>query len=82
MNLNSSVKDKGETVTQYILFKNGNEKTYKGIITDSIQQSQFTRFDLVSGARVYVNTDNVDVFEVHQESDSSWKKRLMELVEE
>jgi hypothetical protein len=65
--LKSSVADKGETVTQYILFSNGNEKTYGGILTDSIRQSQFTRFDTVDGKRVYINTANVDAFEVHPE---------------
>ena len=67
MNLKSSVNEKGKTVTQYILFASGNEKTYQGIITDSIQQSQFTRFDTESGRRIYINTANVDCFEVFEE---------------
>lgn len=70
MNLKSSVNEKGKTVTQYILFASGNEKTYSGIITDSIQQSQFTRFDIKDGPRVYVNTDKVDLFEVFEEHDN------------
>lgn len=65
--LKSSVSDAGETVTQYILFSGGNEKTYHGIKTDTIQQSQFTRFDCVDGKRVYINTANVDCFEVFSE---------------
>lgn len=67
MNLKSSVNEKGKTVTQYILFASGNEKTYSGILTDSIQQSQFTRFDTIDGRRIYINTENVDAFEVFEE---------------
>ena len=63
-NLQSSVQDLGEVVTQYVLFNSGNEKTYKGIITSTIEQSQFTRFDCVDGKRVYLNTKNIDCFEV------------------
>jgi hypothetical protein len=63
--LKSSVAQKGDVVDQYILFSNGNEKTYRGVKTESISQSQFTRFELVDGTRVYVNTRNVDAFEVH-----------------
>ena len=66
--LKSSVADKGRTVTQYILFSSGNEKTYSGIVTESIQQSQFTRMDTVDGKRIYINTKNVDCFEVFAES--------------
>lgn len=67
--LKSSVADKGKTVTQYILFASGNEKTYRGIMTDSISQSQFTRMDTIDGKRIYINTKNVDCFEVFQEDD-------------
>jgi len=67
MNLESSVNQKGDTVTQYIFFADGSEKTYSGIISESIQQSQFTRFDCVDGKRVYINTRRVNGFEVFPE---------------
>lgn len=66
MSLRSSVEAKGDTVTQIIGFASGQKKTWHGIITDSIEQSEFTRFDLVDGRRVYINTKNVDWFEVLQ----------------
>jgi hypothetical protein len=65
--LKSSVSDKGNNVTQYIQFSGGNEKTYSGIISSTIRQSQFTRFDCTDGKRVYINTANVDLFEVFEE---------------
>lgn len=70
----SSVGEKGEVIDKYVMFSSGNEKTFRGVLTDSIQQSQFTRFDLVNGTRVYVNTRGVDFFEVHNarlEEDSA-----------
>lgn len=62
--LKSSVEEKGETVTQIIHFKDGTKKTYKEIYTSSIEQSEFTRMDLKDGRRVYINTENVNCFEV------------------
>jgi len=64
----SSVQRKGKTVTQIIIFSNGNTKTFKGIITDSITQNEFTQFELIDGRRIYINTKNVDFFEVIPES--------------
>lgn len=67
MTAQSSVEQLGETVTQIICFKSGHKKTWKGVISNSIEQSEFTRFDLESGRRVYVNTNDVEWFEVIQE---------------
>ena len=64
----SSIQKKGKTVTQIIVFSGGNTKTFKGVITDSIVQSEFTRFELIDGRRIYINTKNVDFFEVIPES--------------
>ena len=66
-NLKSSVLEKGKVVTEIIIFSGGNKKTFKGILTDSIHQSEFTRFDLVDGRRIYVNPRNVDCFEVFED---------------
>ncbi len=65
--LNSSVLEKGKIVTKIIIFSNGNKKTFKGVKTETIHQSEFTRFDLVDGRRIYVNQKNVDCFEVFSE---------------
>lgn len=60
----SSVEEKGNNTTQIIVFSHGNKKTFKGVISKSIVQSEFTRFDLTDGRRIYINTHNVDYFEV------------------
>ncbi len=62
--LKSSVAEKGETVDEIFQFSHGNKKTFRRIITSSIQQSEFTRFDLENGHRIYINPQNVDWFEV------------------
>lgn len=62
--LKSSVKEKGDTVTEIIHFKHGEKKTFEGVKTDTIQQSEYTRFDLEDGRRIYINGDNVNFFEV------------------
>ncbi|GEM_PF-3439398 len=64
--LKSSVFQVGEIVDQIIQFKDGNKKTFRGVIVASIEQSEFTRFDLLDGRRIYINTKNVDWFEVHK----------------
>lgn len=69
MNLQSSVSQKGEIVTQIIGFKDGSKKTYHNIITETIEQSEFTRFDLLDGRRVYINTANVLWLEVIKQNE-------------
>ena len=61
---NSSVERKGETVTQIHTFSGGNTKTFRGVITSSIVQGEFSQFELTDGRRIYINTKNVDFFEV------------------
>lgn len=65
--MHSSVEDIGATVTQITQFSSGEKKTWQGVKTSSITQSEFTRFDTVDGRRVYVNTKNVNWFEIIQE---------------
>ena len=65
--LQSSVEEKGKIVTQIIHYMDGTKKTFKGVITSTIEQSEFTRFDLKSGRRIYINTINVKTFEVFEE---------------
>ena len=64
----SSVQKKGKIVTQITHFSNGNIKTFKGILTSTILQSEFTQFELIDGRRIYINTKNVDCFEVIPET--------------
>jgi len=77
-NLKSSVLEKGETVTEIIIFSQGNKKTFKGILTDSIHQSEFTRFDLTDGRRIYVNPKNVDCFEVFEDGIDTEEVKALE----
>lgn len=67
MNLKSSMADMGKKVTQIIYNNNGLKKTIHGVRTDTIEQSQFTRFDTVDGKRFYINDANVWMIEVHDE---------------
>jgi len=64
--LKSSVESSGEVVDKIIQFSGGNKKTFKRVLTSSISQSEFTRFTLENGITVYINTQNVDWFEVHE----------------
>lgn len=64
MEFKSSVQRKGKIVTQIIIFRDGSKKTFEGIKTDTIKQGEFTRFELEDGRTIYVNTRNVNFFEV------------------
>jgi len=64
MNLKSSVNEMGETVTQIFHFKDGQKKTIDGIITSSIKESTFTQFKTTDGRKIYINPNNVNLFEV------------------
>lgn len=64
LSLKSSVEEKGEIVDQILHFSRGRKATFRGVLTDTIQQQQFTHFDLIDGRRIYVNDDNVNWFEV------------------
>ena len=65
--LMSSVEEKGKYTTQILHFVDGNKKTFQGVETASIQQSEFTRMDLKDGRRIYVNQKNINCFEVFSE---------------
>ena len=67
----SSVEQRGEYVTEIINFKDGTKKTFKGVISKTIEQSEFTRFDLRDGRRIYINPHNVNYFEVFSEDRMS-----------
>jgi len=64
MNLQSTVNKKGKLVTQIIHFSFGNKRTIKDIISATITQGEFTKFETLDGRLVMVNTQNVDLIEV------------------
>jgi hypothetical protein len=67
MNLKSSINSQGKTVTQIIHFIGDVKRTYHGIITDSIKQGQFTKFQCKDGTMILINDQNVLCIEVFKE---------------
>ena len=67
MNLQSTLNEQGKYVTQIIHFVGGIKRTYKGIITESIKQGQFTKFKCKDGTMTVVNDINVLCIEVFKE---------------
>ena len=45
INLQSTVNQQGETVSQIIHFKGGVKRTYHGILSETIKQGQFTKMN-------------------------------------
>ena len=69
VNLESSVTEQGQWVTQIIHFVGGEKRTYDGIDVNSIRQGQFTKFECKNGAMVLINDRNVLMIEVFAEKD-------------
>lgn len=69
MNLQSNVNQLGKTVTQILYNINGEKKTIHGVKTESIEQSQFTRFDCKNGHRYMVNDKLVWLIEIVPEHE-------------
>jgi len=67
-NLHSTAGLLGKTVTQIIHFRNGNKRTFSGILTDTIKQGEFTKMQLSDGRMLMINTANVDCIEVFSEA--------------
>lgn len=63
--LKSSVEKVGEVVTQIIHFKSGHEKTFEGVLSQSIKVGSFTKFMTKDGKMVAINHKEVEWFEVH-----------------
>ena len=57
----------GETVTQIITATTGIKKTFRGVITKTIEQGQFTKFETKDGRLVMINDKNVFSIEVFKE---------------
>lgn len=67
--LQSSLKKKGEYVTQIIHFNNGVKRTFEGVSTTKIKQGQMTKLELKDGRTVMVNDVNVLCIEVFSENE-------------
>jgi hypothetical protein len=66
-NLQSSLIDKGEFVTQIFHFVGGIKRTFKGIKTETIRQGQFTKLECKNGATLMINDSNILMVEVFVE---------------
>tara|TARA_R110000851_G_scaffold33816_1_gene90199 strand:+ start:5900 stop:6130 length:231 start_codon:yes stop_codon:yes gene_type:complete len=67
--LQSTVNDVGEYVTQIIHFVDGTKRTFTGIQSSSIKQGQLTKFWLKNGSMLFINDDKVLCVEVFSEDD-------------
>ena len=65
--LQSSLKSKGEYVTQIIHFVGGVKRTFEGVSTSKIKQGQMTKLELKDGIIVMINDTNVLCVEVFSE---------------
>ena len=65
--LQSSLKEKGEYVTQIIHFIDGVKRTFEGVSTSKIKQGQMTKLELKDGRIVMINDVNVLCVEVFSE---------------
>jgi len=67
MDLQSSIKKKGTSVTQIIHFIGGEKRTFEGVITNIVKQGQFTKLSTLDGRMVLINDKNVLCIEVFSE---------------
>ena len=65
--LQSSLKSKGEYVTQIIHFVGGVKRAFEGVSTSKIKQGQMTKLELKDGRIVMINDTNVLCVEVFSE---------------
>ncbi|MES2437325.1 MAG: hypothetical protein V4519_04945 [Patescibacteria group bacterium] len=67
VDLKSSAGSQGKTTTQIVTFMGGTKKTIKGVISSTIMQGQFTKFNTTDGRLIMVNDPNVLCIEVFKE---------------
>ena len=65
--LQSSLKSKGEYVTQIIHFVGGVTRTFESIKTAEIKQGQMTKLETKDGRIIMINDSNVLCIEVFSE---------------
>ena len=68
VNLCSSLTILGPTVSQIIHFVGGEKRTFTNVLTESIKQGQFTKFQCKDGAVIMINDKNVLCIEVFSEN--------------
>lgn len=68
VNLQSTVNNVGEFVTQVIHFVGGIKRTYTGIRPETIKQGQFTKLFCKDGSMLMINDTNVLCIEVFNEN--------------
>lgn len=56
----------GKEVIQIVHFKSGHEKTFEGVLTDTIRVGSFTKYKTTQGKMVAINQSEVEWFETHQ----------------
>jgi len=74
-NLNSSINNVGEIVTQIIHFVNGTKRTFRGIISQSTIQGQFTKMMRRDGSMLMINDKNVLCIEVYLEKNEEERQK-------
>ena len=67
INLQSTANKQGKTVTQIIHFKGGIKRTFRGVLTETIAQGQFTKYFNIDGTMIMINDDNVLCVEIFKE---------------
>ena len=67
MNFKSSITEKGKKVSQIITFKGGYKKTIRGILSESVFQSEFTHMKTDDDRLIMINTPNVLMIEVFKD---------------
>jgi hypothetical protein len=68
VNLLSSVNAQGPTVTKIYHFKGGTKKVIHGVLTETIEQGQFTKYKTTDGRMILINDINVLMIEVFEEA--------------
>ena len=69
LNLNSTVNQQGEIVTQIIHFVGGEKRTFEGVDTHSLKQGQFTKFETKDDRLVMINDKNILCIEIIPEDE-------------
>lgn len=64
MNLLSSVNKQGKVVSQIIHFQGGEKATIEGVITESINEGEMTKFKTEDGRYILINKKNVNWVEI------------------
>ena len=69
VNLQSTVNNVGQYVTQVIHFVGGIKRTYLGIKPETIKQGQFTKMFCKDGSMLMINDANVLCIEIFNEKE-------------